>query len=218
MNKVLLIDICGTLYRSNTTFDFLRYYFASDSYYSKILRFMSCKYILFLNSLLFKYFRKDFIRTFALYVLKDISYNTISKMVEDFYREYLCMKKNELVFDLIEKYRKKGYRLILVSATIEPIAKCIAKHLDIGEYLATTLEIINHNYTGRINKDLLGNKYEHLRSLGIEDFVIVTDNYSDIDLIKNAEFSYLIQYGNRKNKWVRLLSKNMNFNYININV
>ena len=46
-------------------------------------------------------------------------------------------------------------------------------------------KIINHNYTGRINKDLLGNKYEHLRSLGIEDFVIVTDNYSDIDLIKN---------------------------------
>ena len=35
-DKYFLIDICGTLYQSNTTFDFIRYFFSEKPWYIRL--------------------------------------------------------------------------------------------------------------------------------------------------------------------------------------
>ncbi len=183
-DKYFLIDICGTLYQSNTTFDFIRYFFSEKPWYIRLNGLRKNKLFRFCNTKAFEYF----------------------------YNEYLVTVINRPVIDIIEAKRKEGIRLILVSATLDVIAKEVSERLGIPDVFSSHLSYDKQNVClGRLKIDLLGNKANCLKSSNILEpyYGTITDNYSDLELILKSENSYVVvtdkQY---QNKWEYLLKNN----------
>ena len=80
-------------------------------------------------------------------------------MAHIFYNEYLVTVINRPVIDIIEAKRKEGIRLILVSATLDVIAKEVSERLGIPDVFSSHLSYDKQNVClGRLKIDLLGNK------------------------------------------------------------
>lgn len=208
MSPILIIDICGTLYDSNTTFDFVKFKFGKTSQYMPIGLCRKSRVICRLNHYWFKLFGKDVLRSKLIKILKGYTSEEIGGMVSDFYDQYLIPRKNKESFDVIEKYRNNNARLILVSATLDVIAKEVAKREHILEWAASQLLYDEGKCLGTLGNDLLDGKLETTLSLtkGYA-YDVITDNYGDSDIIKESAHAYLVQYKNRRDKWSHYVTK-----------
>lgn len=186
--KPILTDICWTLYSSNTTFDFMDATIRDEGY-RRLRRWSKNPIVRRLNILLLRLTRHDLIRERALrYLERQYSSKEIEQMAEHFVHEELATRKIKPAWDTI-----KGREVVLVSGTIPPIARAVAK--EIG---ATKV------YAGDIFKQQVQNAYAQ--------YDILTDNLSDIELVRRAEQATIITYGNRK-RWQQLL-QNKQVTYI----
>lgn len=169
-DRTILVDICWTLFYSNTTYDFLQI---------RGNRF---------NSLLYKLFRYDAVRSRAIKRFEQLPKAEQEARVERFYTDYLEPRKIAPVWELIE-----GKEIVLVSQTMDLIARTVARHIGAKAYYATQhkKEVLAH-YT---------------------DFDIITDNLSDIELIKHAKHATIIMYNNQA-RWKKILPKGINVTFI----
>ena len=87
----------------------------------------------------------------------------------------------------------EGKDIILVSQTMDLIAKTVAEHIGAKAFHATP------------------NKGEVLTHYA--DFDIITDNMSDMPLIRRAKKATIITYNNRA-RWERILPPEVNVNFI----
>lgn len=175
-NKIF--DICDTLYRSNTTMDFCEY--RAIGFQKMFLKFSKTFLGKVINKFLINLFNYDWIRSIHIKTLKNIARTTIESDADSFVDNYLNNKKIEEVHKYLETFNKN--EVILVSATIDPVAKAISKSLGNINYLSTTLNYKDSICLGIIKEDLLGNKQKYFESKNI-DFII-TDNKSDLKLCK----------------------------------
>lgn len=169
-NKFILVDICWTLFYSNTTYDFLN------------IRGNR------LNSLIYKLFGYDMVRSKAIRRFQIHSREEQMALTEQFYNSYLEPRKIEPVWRMIE-----GRDIILVSQTMDIIAEIVAKHVGAKAYYATQ------------------NKAEVLAHYS--DFDMITDNISDLELIKHAQHATIITYNN-KSRWEKILPQDINVSFI----
>lgn len=191
-NKINIYDICGTLYDSNTTMDFCRY--RSKSNLTRIVLFLlSKRFFKLLNKLSIVAFSFDFIRVVNLKTLSGLTERELDDEAINFVNYFLKDREFNKVHNLLKSDVKDD--VILVSATIEPVAKAISQHFGNIKYLATTLAYDNGKCLGKINKDLLGNKHKYFENKDID--LVVTDNKSDIDLCRKAKEIVIIS--KRKN-------------------
>jgi len=191
-NKIF--DICGTLYDSNTTMDFCEYRVSGKN--KTILKLSKTILGKVINKILVKLFDYDYIRILHIKTLKGLKATEIESDANNFVEKYLENKKIKGVHEILKNYNKED--IILVSATIEPVAKAIAKKLASLNYLATTLEYHEDKCLGKIKDDLLGNKQHYFKNQEIE--FIITDNKSDLALCQMA-------------KEVVIVSKNKNIKF-----
>ncbi|MDN5093705.1 HAD family hydrolase [Aliarcobacter butzleri] len=178
-NKIF--DICGTLYNSNTTMDFCE--FRSTYLKKRLLKLSKSLFGKLINKILVKSISYDWIRIIHIRTLKGLDKISIEKDAEIFVEQFLNNRKIEEVHEYLNKFDKK--EVILVSATIEPVAKAIAKKLGDLNYFSTTLNYSKNICEGTIEDDLLGNKQHYFKNQEIE--FIITDNKSDLDLCKMAK-------------------------------
>ena len=168
--KHILVDICWTLFYSNTTYDFLN---IKGNW---------------LNSLIYKLFGCDIVRSRAIRRFQAHNREEQLALAELFYNTYLEPRKIEPVWRMIE-----GLNVILVSQTMDVIAEVVAKHVGAKAYHATQ------------NKEEVLTQYT--------DFDIITDNISDLELIKQAQHATIITYNN-KSRWKKLLPQDINITFI----
>lgn len=181
MNRIerpIVVDICWTLYRSNTTFDFLDHV-VQDPGYLRLRRWMRKPFVRTLNLILLRLLHCDVLRSLALRYLRPWTADEVSRMAAQFVSTQLETKCIEAVWSLLPERD-----IILVSGTIAPIAEAVGKRLG-----------ANKIYSGDIFKQ------RALRELS--DYDIVTDNLSDKELIRKAHHAYIVTYGNRA-RWERL--------------
>lgn len=203
--EYLLIDICGTLFKSNTTFDFVRYYFGQKK---RVKFWFSLPYRIY-NRLMYKCFHREPLRMNLISMLKGISKDRLEEMAEQFLNDYLLKRELEPVIPFIDYCEMFGAKLIIVSATIDVIAHAVARYYEIDECLSTQL---NYNEDGicegTIAYDLLSNKKEALAKINILPpyYGVMTDNYSDIDLIHYSEDLYLISHNRSTKTWKKILT------------
>ena len=169
-DRTILVDICWTLFYSNTTYDFL--HIRGNK----------------LNSLIYKLFGIDLVRTRAIRAFNRLPLAEQQARVEQFYTGYLLPRKITPVWQMIE-----GRNIVLVSRTMDLIAKTVAAHIGAETYYATQ------------HKEEVLTRYA--------DFDIVTDNISDLPLIRRAKKATIITYNNRP-RWEKLLPKDVNVNFI----
>jgi len=169
----IVFDLCGTLFKSNTTFDYVRYL---HPIYSKIIFSLPSRLI----SKLFNHFLGwDLVRKWAIYSLKGMSEVQLRSAAKQFYDEKLYWKKNDKIIALLKKNIREN--LYIASASIEPVVSVVADRLGVGNFVSTKLEMRNGYCTGKISLDALKNKDFLLNFSEIE--LVVTDNKSDANLI-----------------------------------
>ena len=204
--KIVVVDICGTLFRSNTTFDFLHWKFEQDRKYMLFYRIY--------NSLMWKIFNKicvicirlDLTRKVGINFLKGYSKDVLREEVERFYESFLSVRKNKQVFLLLDKLKEmEEVELFLASATLDVIGEVVSTHLSIPLLLSTELEYQNNICMGKIQKDTLGTKIKYLSNI-VPIWKCFTDDISDLPLIKSASESTIIIYPRTKKKWEKILS------------
>lgn len=210
MNKeYFLIDICGTIFNSNTTFDFLKFYFSKKHWYKILIMIRKIKILIIINAIFMRLFQIDLLRYWALTHLKGYTKEQLSSMSDIFYKEYLTKRTNKEATEIIERMKRENKELILVSATLDCIAFAVSKNMNIPCVFSSKLAFKNNKCLGRLQHDLLANKPNVLVDNKINPpyWGIITDNYSDMALIKKSQHVFLIQYSNKKNYWNHLSDK-----------
>lgn len=210
MNKeYFLIDICGTIFNSNTTFDFLKFYFSKKHWYKILIMIRKIKTLIIINAIFMRLFQIDLLRYWALTHLKGYTKEQLSSMSDIFYKEYLTKRTNKEATEIIERMKRENKELILVSATLDCIAFAVSKNMNIPCVFSSKLAFKNNKCLGRLQHDLLANKPNVLVDNKINPpyWGIITDNYSDMALIKKSQHVFLIQYSNKKNYWKHLSDK-----------
>lgn len=189
MKRIVVFDICDTLYYSNTTHDFVRFVAASDSnmlhkfvfflFNGKVSPF---RYLLIVVSIISGF---DALRKINVYLLRDRTREQLTLLANEFVSAVLEDRR------IIETHRKLrdeldlGSCVILCSASVEPVVEAIARQLRVSQYVSSTLDYRNERMTGRIKDDVTSRKLALLRESGLchEPDLAVSDNKSDIGLL-----------------------------------
>lgn len=184
-NIPIVVDICWTLYNSNTTYDFLDQVITEKAY-KRLRTFFSYRFVRFINLGMLKIFHIDVQRWLAIRFLNGKQPEEIKQMARDFVRNYLERRKIMESWNVIS-----GRKIIIASGTIKPIADAVAEKLG-------ALDV----YCGDIFKrDFIKNYNE---------YDIITDNISDLPLIKKANKAYIVTYNNEK-RWEKFSIKNVEY-------
>ena len=191
LSPLTFTDICWTLFYSNTTYDFLH---IKGSWW---------------NSLLFKLFGIDLARKRGTRKLKGYTREELLAQAETFYRDYLEPRKIKPVWDLVSQTKND---IILVSGTLDIIAEVVAKHIGAKAFYATELEFKDGVCTGRY-RDFLLRKKELLKTGRLKPHTVITDNLTDIDLIRHATDATIVTYNNRA-RWQKILPAGLQIAFI----
>jgi len=219
--EVFLFDVCGTLYKSNTTYEFIKYYFSLKSSYKyfliKIILSLPSKVILLF---LFKLRIIVDVRLFLIGFLKNQKADEIEKVAKSFVKERLNFKKILKIQKILKNAQDQNKRIVLISASIEPVIKAIAEDLKVKEYYASQLEInLFGYYSGILVNDLKGKKTLILKrifpSINI-DFTLYTDNFDDLGLLILANKAVVVSKRRNFKKWTKLLVDHRNVKIENV--
>lgn len=208
--KLAVFDICGTLYFDNTTYSFLRWLsYKGIIKYNK--RIMDVPYILrAINALLSLLFGKDYYRELQIRQLSGLSREVINNLAVEFVED---LEKNRVLStnNLLAEYKRKGYTIVIASATIDPVANAIADKFGV-DYFSSEMRFVNNLCTGKLEKDLLFLKKEALSHLikKSEDTVIVTDNFTDLELIQISDHCHIVVRNEKDiEKWNKQLQEHL---------
>lgn len=204
-HRLAVFDICGTLYRSNTTFDFLDFYWKEKEYagpclFFKLSRTKIGKIVWVLIS---KVARRDIFRILAVRTLKDEKLAEVNAAAEKFVKDYLPSRARQEVFELLSDQRRIGSEIILMSASICPVVKAIADQVGIQQYYCSELAGSDGKLLGYISHDIHGRKKELFLNKFQKDteFVFVTDNKEDLPLLRMSSKPYIVAQKKDKGFW-----------------
>lgn len=198
--RIAVFDVCGTIYQSNTTFDFI-YYIYRASWRGKIWKFLIGSLLgKALGYVFSKYFKLDIYRETGNRLLKRFTIRQIKVLAAEFVQEYLAERKNEEVIRKMEAYRAKGYQIVLMSASYDFIIEQVASSLQANAYFGSRLKSHNDRYIGGYHFDLKGKKKQVLEANypQIERLAAISDNQSDLQLLAAANEAFVIINNNKK--------------------
>ncbi|TBM13617.1 hypothetical protein [Hafnia alvei] len=179
---------------SNTTFDYILYYHKKKKNYYLLLK---CHLYM---SLIGKFLNKIgifSIRKFMISTLQGCRKDELYRLADGFYLDILSKKVNHDVFAILLGLPKKS--TILISASIDPVIYSISKHLSITGYSSVLEYDIKNKATSKLSKDLKGVKSKVMLDQEID--LIVTDNFSDIDVVCAAKKAILISSFKNRKRW-----------------
>ncbi|EPZ2423116.1 hypothetical protein ACXLRA_001713 [Vibrio vulnificus] len=178
MRKILYLDVCGTLFDSNTTFDFLEFYFKGHKKYLVLFmrKFFICK---ILNKMFLNIFQIDMIRMIAVYLLRGESKLDLKVNAKVFISG---LKKNQSIFDYIEDNYSNVDDIYLLSASLDFIVEEVCLFFNYSGYFSTTLFYdSNEICLGSISNDLLLSKSSIIKEHGDNSYkIFISDNFSDV--------------------------------------
>ena len=133
--KYLFIDLDHTITNKDAFVIITEYLFETKNFNYKYWP-MSI-ILLVLHNFTTLFFPKKFVKGFILY--KNIPASTVTAAIKNCKKELISAiypKANEF----IKSFKKKGYKIILVTGTFEEVGKLIAKHLKLDRSIGTILE------------------------------------------------------------------------------
>ncbi|MBX3166758.1 MAG: haloacid dehalogenase-like hydrolase [Candidatus Eremiobacteraeota bacterium] len=212
--KLLVFDVCGTLFSEDTTIGLLERCLALHAPRRHLLfRLLSNRYSPFnlLLRVLEKASSHHIYKHLAIRLLAGISEEQMAGAAQSYLEYLLEHRVHQPVFDEFLEARQSG-RTILVSASLDPIIRALADFYKI-EYLASQLESHAGRFTGRLLLDLTGRKLEALTDyLGsptaLAESHCYTDNFSDLEFARQFKHRTIILLSPRhRNRWGSLKAR-----------
>lgn len=207
MKTTFVFDICGTLYRSNTTFDFLLFFLSSNKLYVWYDRFRKTVAWRLLNKLFRDYLHRDITRLIALRFLAGYTRNELLIAAQAFYDDNLKERENaEIINTLKLVLAKDDVEVMIASATIDVVAEIIAINLGVKIWYSSILDYDNSICQGKLRKDLLGKKKEYVfGNSEVKLDAVYTDDFSDIPLLAMAVEKVIIVYPKTSKRWKKVI-------------
>ena len=93
---------------------------------------------------------------------------------------------------VVENYRLLGYELVILTASMEYIAKPLAQYLDINHVICTQLETEDSIFTGEVKQPFCigegklywAKQFVKAFNISLEDSVFFTDSYQDLPMLQ----------------------------------
>lgn len=196
-SRLVIFDVCDTLYSVNTTMDFIGFYGRQENSrrIGHILRrWLSRRSPFFyLGAVALRLLDWDIAKERIIAFLAGEERSRLNEAVSQYVRDILPSAKNHELHERLKSHQANGDRIILVSSSLDLVVAQIADQLGL-EYRASILEFANDRCTGRLSLDLTGRKAGQLRELaGIGSTIwVYTDNRSDKDLISIADRATIV--------------------------
>lgn len=216
-SSIVLVDICGTLYHSNTTFDFLDFFLKKKSFhmFRRVTKLLVWKLF---NKFILAFLGKDLTRSIAIRFLKGYSKEALTAAMDAFFIHRLSKLENKETLRILEEFKKEGKTVILVSATMDFIASRVAQAVNISQYYSTTLNYKNGHCLGTICHDLLRRKSKLLKMNGLNPpyAATITDDFSDLPLLLSSDLAIVVTKKYKANKWEKRLSNHSHYHLIQV--
>ena len=205
MDKILVVDLCDTLYKSNTTQDFFEYVFMNDYNYKLIKRKKSSFRFKVINKLSNKFFKYDMSRVILTKILNGKSCEEIGMLVKKFIENDLNNKVIKQTHKLIGTYKKEGFKIIIVSASYGFIVKEIVRKLNIDGWISSEAEFIDNKFTGKVKSDILHTKFLRFseKFKDYDELVMITDNETDYEFVRKTKKAYIVINDKNRNFWLK---------------
>jgi HAD superfamily phosphoserine phosphatase-like hydrolase len=193
--KIAIFDVCGTLYESNTTFDFLEFFFEKNNKFAFFILKMRRRGVgLFLLKLLYKVSKHDFYRAYVVSRLAGYRLEDVNEQSVRFVNDVLPAKENKAITKMLRDFKNRGYYIVLASGSLFCVVAEIAKTVGADDFFGSRLEVRNDLLTGLYIEDILHNKKDVLlrRYNDYTEIIVVTDNKTDFELLNFATKGYVI--------------------------
>jgi phosphoserine phosphatase len=210
-SKYVFCDVCDTVYRSNTTFDFLNFFLAQHSSKKLLaLSILTGKWspALYFLLILGKVLKVDLVKIFSLKLLNGYTRKCVEESAVDFVRSFLNGRVNKEVVDLLRR-KSSSERIIFISSSIDPVVRAVSEEFGFPFY-ASTLSTSNGILNGALSVELAGTKHKVVSNI-LGDIVkaslitVITDNRSDFDLVSMAGERYIVISNDAQKKFWRKL-------------
>ncbi|MGE0587553.1 MAG: haloacid dehalogenase-like hydrolase [Cyclobacteriaceae bacterium] len=197
-SRLVVCDLCDTLYRSNTTYDFVQFVLRGESrnrllIFNLLTKKWSPAFVVL--TILNRIFSGDLNRALILKLISGFHESTLSIAARKFYNAFLSTRRNEKIFDLLKGYERDS-KIVLVSSSINPVVQMVARANGFNHFIASILETNQGKYTGNLSTDLAGKKQHHVQDVmlneGFDELIVITDNRSDKILVKMADKSHIV--------------------------
>jgi HAD superfamily hydrolase (TIGR01490 family) len=132
---------------------------------------------------------------FSLEPLSNITRAELSQLHEKFMAEVISPMMLDKAQGLLEKHRRAGDKLLVITSTNRFIVEPICKALGIDQVIATELEIVDGRYTGNISgvPSYREGKVERLNNWltanrqDIDDSYFYSDSINDLPLLEKVD-------------------------------
>lgn len=214
---VVFVDFDGTIIRNQSQVLLIRYL------YSK----REISLVVFLNVMLWglKYklisqkINKAFVEKIYKLVLSGRSERQTFGLLKTFVTESLDGAINKEVMGILESYKQNGYKIIIVSSSLDIILKSFNdKYILADEIISTVLEKRDKKYTGKIlgsiNDGAIreNSVLRRIKELDSQNVVVISDNITDLGILRKADRAIVVNPNNELSRF----AKNYNFEIIKI--
>ena len=200
--NVFVFDVCDTLFYSNTTFDFLRFVLQQQGATAKqtLLKSLTTRWSpLFVGLAVWqKALGGDPIKAVALRLLAGTPKAELYALGRRFVAEFLPARRIARSHELLAGLAATTTRVILLSASLDPVIAALAEALGPIEFVSSQLEYDKHGHaTGRLVRELTGQKQHALQQLVANQaepvrLAVATDNFTDLELVTQAQVRYVV--------------------------
>lgn len=203
--SLAIFDVCGTLYRANTTFDFLEFYWREKNNRRLRLFFYLSRTTLGKAAwvILSKIYGQDLFRRLAVRTLFGERVDAIDDAAQRFVKVVLSSRVRSEVFHILDVQRSLGAEIVLLSGSLCPVVRAIAFELKIERCHCSSLEEKDGILSGYFSDDVRGRKKEiFLKEISNSvEFVFVTDNKEDLPLLEFSSSPYIVVRRKHKKFW-----------------
>ena len=221
-NATLFItDVCGTLVYDDTTLGLLRVHFSQQperQWRLPMLRALTAHFSPFRLGIavIERLTGKHVLKHLLVRMMVNDTVSSLELNAEVYAQWLLDNRKVPAVWDVITS-AIKDKRIILASASLQPIVSALAKQLGV-RFVASELESSDGVLTGRYKRDLTGLKLQALSDLiGIDlssrFYDAISDNITDQELLSGAKRAYVVLHkASHKERWAGLTATYIRLN------
>ena len=183
--KIALYDFCDTIVSFQTANPFVLFVLNKMERGKLFLKIISLKCV---NGFLSKHWRVE--KAILLYQLKGIEYIKLKELAGEYYKEMIYSHLHHPVLNNIDKLKKEGYKIYVVSGGYKIYIEYFVKQFGLDGVIANELQEKKGLFTGRLQqKDCMGEaKLERIKSYFSEcifdDVICVSDSISDLPMLR----------------------------------